>query len=208
MRWLAAIVVAGRVMMAAPAATADQESAPRSWKLTASVLAYDIPDEPDFVMAIVPVEIGRLHLEGRYNYEAVRSGSAFVGVNAGWGRSLALHLTPMIGGVLGDVDGLVPALRLTLAWWKLDLYSESEVVVDLHDAGGSFFYEWSELGISPLGWLRFGAAVQRSRVFHTPLDVQRGLFAGVTIRLVTVTLYEFNAGWTTPTWVGAVSATF
>jgi len=143
--------------------------------------------------------------QARYNYEAVRSASAFVGANAGWGQTVKLNVTPMIGGVLGDVRGLVPALRLTVAWWKLDLYSESEVVVDLGDPGASFFYQWSELGVSPLGWLRAGLVVQRSRVFQTPLDIQRGLFASVTVGFLTMTLYELNAGWTTPTWVGAVS---
>jgi len=53
-----------------------------------------------------------------------------------------LTVTPMFGGVAGEARGLVPAPRLTLAWWKLDLSS------------------------------------------------------------------EFNAGWTTPTWVGAVGLSF
>ena len=48
-------------------------------------------------------------------------------------------------------------------------------------------------------------AVVPHRVFQTPLDIQRGLFASVTVGFLTVTLYELNAGWTTPTWVGAVS---
>jgi len=152
--------------MNGPAGATEDENREKPWRLAASVYGYVVPDEPDFVMAIVPVEIGRLHLEGRYNYEAVRSGAAFAGVNAGWGKVLAFHVTPMIGGVVGDVDGLVPALRLTLAWWKLDLYSESEVVIDLHDAGASFFYDWSELGVSPIARLRFGAAAQRSRLPH------------------------------------------
>ena len=42
----------------------------------------------------------------------------------------------------------------------------------------------------------------------TSLDFQRGLFVAATIGFVTVSLYEFNFGWATPTWVGAVSATF
>jgi hypothetical protein len=207
-RRAAAVTVAGLLAAAGPTATADEPREQKPWKVTASVLAYFVPDQPDFVMALVPVDVGRLHFEGRYNYEAVRSGSAFVGANAAWGDALKLTITPMLGAVLGDVRGLVPALRWTLTWWKVDLYSESEVVIDLGDAGASFFYQWAELGLSPLGWLRVGLAVQRSRVFQTALDVQRGLFVGVTIRFLTVTLYEFNAGWTSPTWVGAASVTF
>jgi hypothetical protein len=148
---------------------AADEVAQKPWKATANVYGYVVPDEPDFVMVTAPVEIGRWHVEGRYNYEA---------------------------------------LRLTLAWWKLDFYAESETVIDFHDAGDSFFYAWSELGFTPVHWTRFGLALQRSRVFENSRDVQRGLFASVTLRFVTLALYEFNAPWTTPTWVLAVSVGF
>jgi len=85
---------------------------------------------------------------------------------------------------------------------------ESETVIDFHDAGDSFFYAWSELGFTPVQWTRFGLALQRSRVFEASRDVQRGAFASVTLRFVTLALYELNAPWTTPTWVLAASVTF
>ncbi len=180
----------------------------RPWKATVSAYLFVVPDQENYPMLMAPVDIRWFHVEARYNYEALRSGSAFAGVHGGWGEELKLKVTPMIGGVFGALDGLVPALRWTLSWWKLDLFSESEVVVDFADGIDSFFYNWSELGFTPLDWLRFGAAIQRTRVVMTSLDFQRGLFVSTTIRFVTVSLYEFNLGWTTPTWVGAVSATF
>jgi hypothetical protein len=189
-------------------AARSEEAERRPWKATVNAYLFVIPDQENFFMLTAPVEIRRLHVEARYNYEALRSGSAFAGLNAGWGQALRLNLTPMIGGVFGALDGLVPALRWTLTWWKLDLYSESEVVIDFDDASDSFFYNWSELAFTPLDWVRLGAAIQRSRVLVTSLDFQRGLFVAATIRFVTVSLYEFNLGWATPTWVGAVSATF
>jgi HEPN domain-containing protein len=110
----------------------------------------------------VPADLRRLHVEGRYNYEALRTGSAFVGVTGRWGDSLELGLTPMVGGVFGALAGVAPALRLSVTWWKLDLSSESEIVFDLGNAFASFFYDWTELGLSPVSWLRFGA--ERPRV--------------------------------------------
>ena len=180
----------------------------RPWTIGATAYAYFVPDEPDFVMAVVPADVRLLHVEARYNYEAVRSGAAFVGLNLRGGRELRIAFTPMFGGVAGDLDGLVPALRLTLAWWKLDLSSESEIVVSFGDSASSFFYNWSELGVSPVPWLRVGAALQRMHVVQTPLAIQRGLFVSGTFRFVTLALYEFNLGWTTPTWVLATSVAF
>jgi hypothetical protein len=185
-----------------------EETEKRPWQATVNAYLFVVPDQENFFMLTAPIDIRRFHFEARYDYEALRSGSAFAGIKAGWGQELKLTVTPMIGVVFGALDGLVPALRLTLTWWKLDLYSESEVVVDFDDASDSFFYDWSELGFTPLHWLRFGAAIQRSRIVMTSLDFQRGLFVATTIGFITVSLYEFNLGWATPTWVGAVSATF
>ena len=125
-----------------------------------------------------------------------------------WGEGFELALTPMFGGVAGDLDGVIPALRFKVTWWKLELTSESEVVVDLDDNGDSSFYNWSELGISPVDWLHTGVVIQRNRELQTPLDVQRGLFVAGTFRFATLTLYELNLFWTTPTWVLAMTLTF
>jgi len=196
---LAAAVCIGRSAVAADAGDG------RPWTIGATAYAYFVPDEPDFVMAVVPLDVRLLHVEARYNYEAVRSGSAFLGVNVAFGERVKVGFTPMFGGVAGDLDGLVPALRLTVAWWKLDFAGESEIVFDFDDSGSTFFYAWSELGFSPVAWLRAGAVVQRTHVVQTPLTVQRGAFVGGAFRSAALTLYEFNLGWTTPTWVLALS---
>ncbi|HXI30903.1 MAG TPA: hypothetical protein VNG89_20840 [Vicinamibacterales bacterium] len=205
---LASLVGVGLLAAASTADAAAEESAERPFSISATAYAYFVPDEPDFVMAIVPADVGVLHVEGRYNYEARNSGSAFVGLNARWGEKVKLAVTPMFGGVAGDLDGVIPALRLTVDWWRLELYSESEVVFDLDESGGSFFYIWSELAILPVTWLRTGVVVQRTHVYQTSLDTQRGLFVSGTYRFATLSLYEFNLGWTTPTWVIALGVAF
>jgi len=197
---------ASPIQVATPETPADPESeGAKEWAFSAMVSGYQVPGDRLYPQPTVTADRGRLHLEARYNYEDIHSGSAWVGYNLGGGDKVAWELTPMIGGVFGDLTGLVPALRWTLRWWKLDVFSESEIVVDPTHTADTFFYDWSEVGFSPLSWLRLGAAIQHSLVFKTPLDIQRGLFVGVTVRFVTVTVYEFNAGWTTPTWVGAAS---
>ena len=192
------------VVLAAGAPLASAQE----WSVRGAAATYVLPDEENYVQPTVAVDRSALHLEARYNYEDRNSFSAFIGWNFSAGSKVKLDLTPMFGGVAGDLDGLIPALRLTLAWWKLELYSELEIVFALDDGGDSFFYNWSELGILPVTWLRTGVVAQRTRVYHTPLDTQRGLFVSGTYRFLTLTLYEFNLGWTTPTWVVALSAGF
>jgi hypothetical protein len=175
----------------------------------ATAYGYVVPDQPNFVMLVVPADARWFHLEGRYNYESLHTGSMFVGFNAGAGDKLRLDVTGMVGGVFGDVDGVALGFRLTLAWRRLDLSTEGEFLIDLHHPDASFFYSWSELGVSPLGWLRLGAVVQRLKVVQTPLEVQRGLFVSVSfLRFLTATVYELNLGWTRPTFIGALGVRY
>ena len=82
------IAAAGSAAVGSEGAGAGASEPPegRPWTISASAYGFFVPDAPDFIMAIVPFDAGRLHVEGRYNYEALRSASGFVGLNARWGR--------------------------------------------------------------------------------------------------------------------------
>ena len=67
-----------------------------------------------------------LHLEARYNYEALDTGSAWVGYNFSGGETVTWELTPMLGAVFGATDGIAPGYKGSLGWKKLELYSEGE----------------------------------------------------------------------------------
>ncbi len=204
--FLSLLIVAG--LVAAPARLAFARDASK-WGIGATAYGYLVPDQPDFIMVVVPADIRWFHIEGRYNYESLHTGSIFLGVNAGTGDKLRFDITGMVGGVFGDVAGVAPAFRLTLSWWKLDLSTEDEYLIDAHDLSASFFYSWSELGISPLRWLRLGVVGQRTRVIHNDLDLQRGLLAGVSLfQTVSLTFYELNLGWIAPTYILALGASY
>ena len=125
---------------------------------------------------------GWLHLEARYNYEALDTGSAWVGYNFSGGEKLAWEFTPMLGGVFGDTTGIAPGYKGSLGWWKLELYSEGEYVFDTGSSSDSFFYNWSELTLAPVDWFRFGLVTQRTRVYKTDRDIQRGVLAGFSFK--------------------------
>lgn len=122
------------------------------------------------------------------------------------GDKIELTATAMLGAVFGEIDGIAPGFRITLTWWKLDLMTEDEIVIEPSNPSDNFFYSWSELGFSPWRWLRAGIVGQRTRVFETGLEFQRGLFVGVSWGKLGATVYELNAGWTSPTWVFALAA--
>jgi hypothetical protein len=151
---------------------------------------------------------GRLHLEARYNYEAHQAGSLWVGFNFKAGSKLVLEMSPMIGSVFGKLNGIAPGYNLSLTYGRFSISSQSEYVFDLSDRSGNFFYTWSEFAYSPVEWFRAGIATQRTKIYKTDLDIQRGLFAGFSYKRVDFTAYVLNFGWTDPTVIGAVAVRF
>jgi hypothetical protein len=177
----------------------DHETATNTWSFSASVLGYFVHESRDYAQPTLTADRGLLHLEARYNYEALETGSAWFGCNFGAGEKLAWELTPMLGGVFGDKTGIAPGYKGSLSWWKLELYSEGEYFLEIGHSCGNFFYNWSELTISPFDWFRFGLVTQRTRAYQTDREMQRGLLFGVTCHHVDLATYLFNLDETHPT---------
>lgn len=203
---IALCAVFARAQEAAGAAAAPEEKT--KWEFNASVYGYFVPEDPDYAQPTITGDHGALHLETRYNYEGPKTGSAWVGWNVGVGDKLRLDATLMAGGVFGDTRGVAPGYELTLTYGRFQLYSEGEYVFDTQDKGNSFFYNWAQLGYSPLEWLSFGLASQRTRAYQTSLDVQRGLFVGFLYKNLSLNVYVFNPGWETPTVVSSLAVSF
>ena len=178
------------------------------WSFSASISTYVVPDDHDYVQPTITADHGWLHLEGRYNYEALETGSAWLGYNFSGGETLAWELTPLIGGVVGNTWGIAPGFKGSIGWWKLELYSEGEYVFDTTDSSASFFYSWSELSLAPVEWCRFGVAGQRTRAYKTDREIQRGVLVGVSVAMIELTTYVFDPDTNEPTVVVAVGATF
>jgi hypothetical protein len=53
---------------------------------------------------------------------------------------------------------------------------------------------WSELSVRATDWLRAGVVTQRTRVYQTERDLQRGLLVGVSLPVMESTFYWFNPG--------------
>jgi len=189
-----------------PAGSADAAMHP--WSFSFSTYGYIVPHDRSYASPTFTADHERLHLEARYNYENQETGSLWIGYNLSVGDKLVLEATPMIGGVFGNTTGIAPGYRVSLTYKRFELSTEGEYVFDTKDRTGSFFYNWNELTYSPVDWFRAGLVSQRTRAYHTGLDVQRGMLVGFSYRKVNFTTYIFNAGWTDPTVVLAVGFKF
>ena len=176
----------------AAAQTPTASSERSGWSLDASAYTYIVPDSENYVQPTVAADRDWLHVEARFNYEDRDTGSVWFGYNFSVGEEVTLEMTPMVGAVIGNTDGIAPGYKASLRWRMLDLYSETEYVVDAGDSDDSFLYTWSEFAVAPTDRARFGLAVQRTKVYQTEFDTQRGFFAGFSFQRADIGVYVFN----------------
>jgi hypothetical protein len=171
---------------------ASSTAAAPHWAYTATVSYYSFRNQDDFVLPIATAEKGPLYFEARYNYEAKDSGSLFAGWKFSGGEKIAYELTPILGAVFGAKEGIAPGFEASIGYGIVDFYTETEYVRDLDVRQDSFTYSWNELGFSPLEWLRIGLVSQRTLVYQSERDIQRGFFVQVKYRKATLGVYDFN----------------
>jgi hypothetical protein len=170
---------------------ADSVSSPLS--VSASGYYYLFPETDNNTLTLIGyLDYKSVHLEPRYNYEGQNTGSVFAGWKFESEGKINLAVTPMIGVVFGSLKGFAPALELELSYKAFDFYTENEYVID--QAGGmyNFFYTWTELGFSPVERFRTGISAQRTRLYETGLDIQRGIFAEYSFWKLTAGVHYFN----------------
>lgn len=176
----------------AEAPSTDAAEAEAKWAFSALAYVYFVPADRSYVQPSFTADRSALHLEARYNYEDMRTASLWVGYNLAGGAELGWTVTPMFASVFGRSNGVAPGCRGSLSYWKLELYSEGEYLFDFGDPAASFFFNWSELTIAPLTWLRAGLVTQRTRAYATTRELQRGVLAGVSFGIASLTGYVLN----------------
>ncbi len=204
---LAACQMRAQEARANPSAT-PKPAAEVPWKISITVDGYLLPDRDGYVNPNVAADHGWLHLEARYNYENLRTGSVWFGYNFSAGKELVLNVTPMIGGVFGQSSGIAPGCEASLSYKRVTLSISNQYVFDLTDNARSFYYSWPEATYSLTDWLRVGLVAQRTKAFQTKLDTQRGFLVGFSHKHAEFTTYVFNPGWTDATAVLELGWTF
>lgn len=187
-----------------------QESSPSSgktWEFNADANFYFFKDD-FFVLPVFKADKNKLHLEARYNYEDMQTFSGWVGYNFNGGDKFSYVITPLLGGVIGLTNGIAPGMEVTLSYKSIELYSEMENVFDLNENENDFFYNWSDFTYAPKDWLWVGLSGQRTRLYQTDLEIQRGILLGAGRNQWEINTYLYNLGFDDPFFILTVSASF
>ncbi len=182
-------------------------STEKQWNFGADANMYFLPGE-FILLPVFRADKNKLHLEARYNYEDLETFSGWVGYNFSGGKKVEYTITPMVGGVVGLSNGIAPGLEFTFTYKSFEIYNESEYLFEFESSENNFYYQWTDLTYSPKDWLWFGISGQRTRLYKTDLDIQRGLLIGGAYKSFELTGYLYNIGFDDPFVLLTLSASF
>ena len=184
------------------------DSSSAQWNFSAWAEMFIIPGEEDFFNPTFYARTKTLHLEGRYNYEDRNTASLWAGRRFQFGNGVKFVLVPMAAIVFGKTNGISPGLEAEVVYRKFDFYTESEYVFDFSSKENNFFYTYSELAVRPINPLRTGLIAQRTRVFQTPRELQRGLFAEYYFGRFRAGVFYFSPFAADNYWIASFSVDF
>jgi hypothetical protein len=145
---LAVIACASRQALgqATPGLATIKDPTAQTWEYSLAVAGYIIPGGTSYVNPVFTADHNWLHLEARYNYESIRTGSLWAGYNFSSGTNVQFSLTPMVGGIFGQTNGIAPGCEASVTYKKIELSISNEYVFDTDSESGSFYYAWPQLG--------------------------------------------------------------
>jgi len=182
-------------MMCSALANAQEQNAVKNPKWSHSFENNFYFYKADFsYLPVYSADMDWLHLEARYNYEDMKTVSAWFGYNFSGGNDFEYTLTPMAGLVAGNINGIAPGLELCFGFRGFELYSESEYVFDFKEKETDYFYTWTDLSYSPVDWLWFGLSGQLTKSYQTEMEFEPGVMLGGGYRWFELTGYAYNVG--------------
>ena len=186
----------------------DTDKSETKWEFTLSTFTYLAQHARDYANPNFTADRDWLHLEARYNYEELKTGSVWLGWNFNTGKKLQLEVTPMLGGVFGDITGIAPGYTITIRYKLFEASTQAEYFFDTGTSSGNFFYSWSELRASVTDWLRLGIVVERTQASGFSSDVRRGPLVGFKYKEIELATYWLAPGSNEATFVFGVTLNF
>jgi hypothetical protein len=185
-----------------------EETDKPAWEYSLSTAVYVPLRSQDYANPIITADHDWLHIEARYNYEALKTGSLWIGYKFSFGEKLEIGLTPMLGGVFGNTTGIAPGYTISASYRPIEFFTQGEYLFDAGASSNNFFYTWSELSCAVTSWFKAGIVVDRTKTLGTSIDIRRGPLIGFNYKKVNFTTYWLSPGSRDATFIFAVTVNF
>jgi len=132
--------------------------------------------------------------EARYNFDELNTFSLYGGKRFSGRGNLSWEATPLIGGLIGQMNGGSVGVNFGLDYRKLFFTSQSQYSFSVDNNADRFFYNWLEFGYNATSWMYAGFAMQQTNIYKSLGKLEPGCMVGFSIKKWTIPLYAFNTG--------------
>ena len=131
-------------------------------------------------------------IEGRYNYEAVKTMSVNAGKTFSKKSVLSYSASPVVGAVLGNYQGGSVGVNSDADYKKYFFSTQIQYTFSVKDKTNNFFYSWTDLSYQPLENIFTGLSVQQTNLYKEQCKFEKGVFIKAAFHKWTVPLYVFS----------------
>lgn len=132
------------------------------------------------------------YIEGRYNYEDLKTFSTYMGRTFQNNSAFTYTITPMVGGVLGRYKGGSVAANVSFEYKNFYLSTQPQYTVAIDGRENNFFYNWADLSYQITDWLGAGVSLQHTKLYQTKSTIEKGGLVEFSFKNWSVPLYIFN----------------
>lgn len=135
---------------------------------------------------------GNWYVEGRYNYEALKTMSVYAGKVFEKKSALSFSASPVIGAVIGQFNGGSIGINNELDYKKLLFSSQLQYTFSIEDRTDNFFYSWSDLSYQAINNIYAGFSVQQTSIYRLQRKLEKGFFVKALVNKWTLPFYIFS----------------
>ncbi len=130
--------------------------------------------------------------EARYNYDEDQTFSLYAGKTFVGKGDFAYAATPLVGGLIGKMNGGSLGMNIDLDYQHLFFSTQSQYTFSLQEKMNKYFFSWTELGYQATSWMYGGLAFQQTNGYGAEGKLEPGCMLGFSVKNWTVPLYVFS----------------
>jgi hypothetical protein len=164
--------------------------------------------EPLTVTPQVWIYLKDYYFEARYNYEDLKTFSLYFGKSFYTGKKASIEITPMVGGVVGTINGISPGLNFSLDYLRFSTSTQTQYTFDLKNSGSSFYWDWTNFSFGLGKHFGLGGSVQIYRPQSGEATIDAGPMINFKIGSLQLEAFSYNFWQEQPLWALGVQYTF
>jgi hypothetical protein len=132
------------------------------------------------------------YFEGRYNYEALNTVSAYAGKIYEKKSTFSYSLNPVAGLVAGEFNGGSAGLNVNADYKNFNFSSQAQYSFSVENKNQNFTYSWSEFAYDATQNIGAGVCLQQTGEYNLQNKFDKGIFLRLSSNGWTFPIYMFK----------------